>query len=242
MSIQRIVSRADLYNDKNYEGISTFFGEEHGSEEEYPHEELEIIDVVRDDEDDKNEEIQDEEEEGQKQEEEFEFFPLFANEELTKITIEANERISDVMEAEIEKEEEEDVYPFEYVKQERPENYYFSRYTTEEKSQFQEVAVDLDILQKYSYRRTLYGKKDHTVLDLIKHNAQIEAEELRCKKLKRRRLGKKQRLQHKMGKQHEQERVDLKQNLKKRFRKRGGKKNKKPKLNPLANAGADLKD
>lgn len=242
---QQVVSRADLYNDKN-DGSNS---DENQSQEEFPHEDFEIVDVVDDINDGKieattggEEEKEQTQEEEQEQDEVFEFFPLFANEELTKVTIEENKRISDVMEADVEDEEEGDVYPFIYVKQERPESYYFGRYTDEEKKQFQDAAIDLNTLQKNSYPRTLYGKKDHTVLDLTRHNSQIEAELLRSKKLKRRRPGKKQRLAHKMGKQHEQERADLKQNLKKRFRKRGGKKNKKPKLNPLANAGADIKD
>lgn len=245
MNTQQVVSRADLYKDENDDSIPESFVDENQSQEEFPHEEFEIVDVVDDINAGKTEDIQggEEQEQDQEQEDVFEFFPLFANEELTKVTIEENKRLSDVMEADIEDEEEEgEIYPFKYVKQDRPESYYFGRYTEEEKKQFQDSAIDLTTLQNNSYPRTLYGKKDHTVLDLNRHNSQIEAEMLRSKKLKRRRPGKKQRLAHKMGKQHEQERADLKQNLKKRFRKRGGKKNKKPKLNPLANAGADIKD
>lgn len=218
---QRVISRSELYNkednklEPNY-NINSF-----------PHEELEIVDVVPDG---KNDDT------CYPQEENFEFFPLFADNGLTKVTIETNERVNDV--SKMEEFQETNDNPVEYVKQERPNDYYFSYYTDQEIKQFEEAAINIETLQKYSYPRTLYGRRDRYVLDINKHNSKMDTEQLRNKRLKRRRPSQKQRLARKLGKKREQERLELKLVLKKRFRKRGGKKNRKRKLNPLANAGA----
>lgn len=230
MSSQQVVSRAELYEKDGDTDMS-----EEKSEIEYPHEELKFVEIT------KPEETNNKSTNESQDNETFEYFPLFSTEGLSKINIEENAKVSDVIEAEIEEEIQEDAYPYEYVKQERSKDYYFSHYSTEEKKQLAEAAIDIDTLFKYSYPRTLYGKKDHYVVNVNSHNSIIDNDELRSKRLKRRRPSKNQRLGHKLGKQREQERIDLKQSLKKRFRKRGGKKNKKAKLNPLANAGAEIK-
>lgn len=218
---QRVISRTELYNKEDNKS------ETNDDIIEFPHEELEIVDVMT------NEEKNDAENPYKK---DFEFFPLFADNGLTKVTIGINERVNDISKIEELEGKTKDIV--EYVKQERNIEYYFSHYTDKEIKQFEEAAINVETLQQYSYPRTLYGKRDRYVLDVKEHNSKIDAEQLQTKKLKRRRPSQRQRLARKLGKQHEQERLELKLLLKKRFRKRGGKKNRKSKLNPLANAGA----
>ena len=218
---QRVISRSDLYKEENNKSETS------DVINDFPHEELEIVDVVANDDnnDTQNTERGD-----------FEFFPLFADDGLTKVTIETNERVNDI--SKIEELHGRNESPVEYINRERGKDYYFSQYTDQQMKEFEDAAIDIETLQKYSYPRTLHGRKSRYILDVNEHNSSIDKELLRIKKLKRRRPGQKQRLARKLGKKHEQERLELKLLLKKRFRKRGGKKNRKHKLNPLANAGA----
>lgn len=240
MSSHRVVSRSELYGDAPIETSDD--GNYQGSDDE-SNQEVEK-DMIMVDPPFEETEVLEDESNTQEGEPDFEYFPLFSSGELTKVTIEENEKVSDVMEEEIKKQEDqlaEQEIQWEYVKRERTEDYYFARYSTLEKEQFKQSAIEIDTLLNNSYPRTLFGKKDHSVLDIDVHNKNIDEELLRSQRIKKRRPGKKQRLARKLGKQHEEERTELKKNLKKRFRKRGGKKNKKPKLNPLANAGAEIK-
>lgn len=152
----------------------------------------------------------------------FEFFPLFSTGELTKVDL---------------SEPQEEVYEL----PSRPDDYYFAKYSEEEKLKFKYSALSFDqIVTTVS----AFDAHKNRILDLNRHNDKIDKERVREKILKKRRPGKKQRLQWKVAKENikkreEQDKI-VRRLIKKKHHKRGGKKNKKkPVLNPLANAGAN---
>ncbi|SCU88476.1 LADA_0E10396g1_1 [Lachancea dasiensis] len=115
------------------------------------------------------------------------------------------------------------------VRQERPQSYYFAKYTTQELIKFERSALELkDILEECGSRSAPFKNR---FLDVNKHNEKIELERLRALKAKRRRPGKKQREARKLGAERDQSRAqqlkEVKKLAKKKFHKRGGKKNKK---------------
>ena len=150
----------------------------------------------------------------------FEFFPLFATEELTKV---------DLTQAEPTNEPE--------VPRERPMSYYMAEYTETQLQQFKDAAITYETLQEMG--KTPYRRYHEQILDVKEHNDKIDVEKKLDNRHKKRRPGKNQRLARKQAKVNVQQRDELKKALKKKVRRRGGKKNKKKaKMNPLANAGA----
>lgn len=130
----------------------------------------------------------------------------------------------------------------------RPRLYYFSEYSEAEKQQFRESALDVDSILKEYKLGPYKGWPEYRgkVIDLNEHNAKIDLEQQRMKKLQKKRPSKKQRIARKLGKERELQRIqkdkEIKMMIKKRFHKRGGKKNKKKVPNPLENAGATPKN
>lgn len=152
--------------------------------------------------------------------EDFEFFPLFATEELTKVDLTEPEP-SELVE----------------VPQERPRSYYFAEYSDAQLLEFKDAAVSYETLVQMG--QTPYRRYHESVMDLKQHNEVISAQNKLDNPKRKRRPGKNQRVARQMAKVRVQERDELKKALKKKVRKRGGKKNKKKaKMNPLANAGA----
>ena len=209
---QKIASRAELFDEKkessDNEQDETFVPE------------FEFVEVNNLGQEDTKDTTQQEDATEQPEEEEaFEFFPLFATEELTKVNLE---------EPEVEEVE---------IIRERPKDYYFATYTDDQKEQFKDASITYD--QIIQLCQLPYKRYKEPVLDLWKHNAKINKELNKERILKKRKPGKKQRLARKEAKLHIQQREQEKKDMKKKFRKRGGKKNKKKeKLNPLLHAGA----
>lgn len=135
----------------------------------------------------------------------------------------------------------------EVIVNERPRAYYFADYDIAEKKQFSEAAIDADAILKESQLGAFKGWSGYRgiVLDVNAYNNKVELEQLRLRKLSRKRPSKKQRIAKKVGREREEQRKakdkELKKVIKKQFHKRGGKKNKKKTSNPLANAGATPK-
>ncbi|AET38791.1 uncharacterized protein Ecym_3299 [Eremothecium cymbalariae DBVPG len=121
----------------------------------------------------------------------------------------------------------------EVIKNERPMSYYIAEYTTKQKKRLQLVAIEYDLIMKEAAkdRDNISSKYRGKFVDLVDHNAKVEAELLRQLKLKRRRPSKRQRMAKRLGKLRESERQnkvdEIKKMIKKKFHKRGGKKNKK---------------
>lgn len=209
---QKIVSRTEIFDQKNdasdNEHVETFVPE------------FEFVEVNNVSQEEKNDSIEREDIVGQPEEEEaFEFFPLFATEELTKVNL-----------------EEPEVEEIEIIR-ERPKDYYFASYTKSQKEQFKDAGITYD--QVIQLGQSPYKRYKETKLDLWEHNAKINKELNKERILKKRKPGKNQRLARKQAKLHIQQREDQRKDLKKKFRRRGGKKNKKKeKLNPLLHAGA----
>lgn len=208
---QKIASRADIFDEKNSssdnEPVETIVPE------------FEFVEVNNVTQEESNDNTEHESVVDKQEEEAFEFFPLFATEELTKVNLDESE------EEEIE------------IIRERPKDYYFASYSDTQKEQFKDACITYDQIMQLG--KSPYQRYKEPILDLWKHNAKINKELNKERILKRRKPGKKQRLARKEAKLHIQQREDQRKDLKKKFRKRGGKKNKKKeKLNPLLHAGA----
>ncbi|SMN22228.1 similar to Saccharomyces cerevisiae YNL050C Putative protein of unknown function [Maudiozyma saulgeensis] len=149
----------------------------------------------------------------------FEFFPLFATEELTKVDL--TEQVDDLVP----------------IIQKRRESYYFASYNDLQTKEFEKAGITYDQLIEMS--RTPYKRYRDSILNINTYNATIEEQNIKEKKAKKRKPGKNQRMARKQAKLNIAKRDDLRKQLKKKFRKRGGKKNKKKeKMNPLLHAGA----
>lgn len=115
--------------------------------------------------------------------------------------------------------------------QERPLNYYFSKFSDEERQQFLSSAVDYEFVLNQGCCLNKWPQFNGKILDLNKRNADIESLRLRALKKKRRRPGKKQRDAKKEGAlgvlKRQEILKEVKKLVKKKFHKRGGKKNKK---------------
>lgn len=124
--------------------------------------------------------------------------------------------------------------PCETFKQERPQSYYFARYSKEELTTFEESAIDYDTIFKDAKIGPIVGwerSSRKTVVDITQCNEEIERAILREERQRRARPSKRQRLGKRLGAEREREREtkdkQIKKLLKKKFHKRGGKKNKK---------------
>lgn len=125
----------------------------------------------------------------------------------------------------------------ELVKLERPQSYYFAHYSLGEKKQFEEAAITLKVILRYSDNfRTFVRHHPAKSLDLGLYNEKVEEELKREAKHKRKRPGKKKRMNKILCRQRNEERrrdesIARKKNdiklMKKIFHKRGGKKHKK---------------
>ncbi|CAI4036053.1 hypothetical protein SMKI_14G2690 [Saccharomyces mikatae IFO 1815] len=141
----------------------------------------------------------------------------------------------------------------EIINQKRPDEYYFANYSAEQRLQFLKSSVDSDTIIEESTKiladdlrvRDKWPYCQGKIIDLQKHNAEIELQQQKDLKIKKRRPGQKQRAAKKLALERTKERDakarEIKKMLKKKFHKRGGKKNKKKVLNPLANAGSTPK-
>lgn len=122
------------------------------------------------------------------------------------------------------------------IKNERPIDYYFARYSDDIRRQFSQVAVSgqdiLNMASTYELTRDWYAYK---VLDLNEYNRKVELEQARTQH-KRNRPGKKQRenkaksveRKNQRQKAHKEVEKQKQRALKKKiFHKRGGKKHKK---------------
>lgn len=131
----------------------------------------------------------------------------------------------------------------EVYNQERPKEYYFSKYSEGDHQRFASSVIDHNTVVKEAHLGPYKGWPRYrgTILNLAEFNNMIDSQHLREMKLKKRRPGQKQRRARKLGAEHQREREEkakeIRKMLKKRFHKRGGKKNKKkPVANPLNNA------
>ena len=118
---------------------------------------------------------------------EFELFPLFSTGELTEVDLRSSEGENwTAISA-------------------RPDTYYFARYSPAEKLRFSEAALAYDDIIK-SGRETPYRRHRERVLDVDEYNAAIDRMRLQMKSTKRRRPGKRQRLNRKVAMENIQRR------------------------------------
>lgn len=255
MSTLKVVSRKDLYNsDDNEDHFEDDINDDVVLEAPM---EFEFIDVVNEDkkeevEDTKEDQVDDDNKEAQSEkneaveednkEEEFEYFPLFSlgGDENTANSDTTTESCGNLMKISLKEP------VIEYIKQERPKEYYFTNNDDERKHEFEVSAITAEVIISSSnigYSSQKFSQYFGKVIDINEYNKKIDEERIREKILKNRRPSKKQRLARKLGKEREEERKqkakEIKKAIKKKFHKRGGKKNKKvTKINPLENAGA----
>lgn len=117
--------------------------------------------------------------------------------------------------------------------QKRPKDYYYAAFSDGDRRKFSASAVGYDEATREASLGPFQGwaRWRGAVIDLDKHNDEVERLLRRQKQLQKRRPGQKQRAARRIGKQREQERQEkareIKKMIKKKFHKRGGKKNKK---------------
>lgn len=127
--------------------------------------------------------------------------------------------------------------------QERPKDYYFSKYSEIDQQRFASSVMDYNTVLKEAQLEPNRGWSQYRgkVLHLAEFNNMIDSQRLRERKLRKRRPGQKQRRARKLGAEHQKEREekakDIRKMVKKRFHKRGGKKNKKKPLSTPLNSG-----
>lgn len=118
------------------------------------------------------------------------------------------------------------------VVNERPESYYFSSYSIEERDQFKNTAITFEQLLMLQRNTASISSSTYRVLDVNAYNEAIEKAKL--DKKRRGRPGKKKRLNRIACKERKLERKKIEAAKaaaikKKKFHKRGGKKNNKKK-------------
>ena len=149
---------------------------------------------------------------------EFELFPLFSTGQLTEVDLRSSEG------------ENLTVTPT------RPDTYYFARYSPAERLQFSEAALAYDDIIKFG-RETPYRRHRDRVLNVNEYNAAIDRTRLQLKSAKRRRPGKRQRLNRKLALENIQRRLrppvlPLNSGIVTRKKTRRGGKKKKKTLTP----------
>ncbi|KAK6463033.1 hypothetical protein DFJ63DRAFT_101541 [Scheffersomyces coipomensis] len=261
MSSGKIISRSSLYDSDEVESNDE-------GEYQMPYSmDFEFVEVEQASEEEKvnvNEEetVDDKADEVKEQDDEFEF-PLFSfgsattNKSIVKdeTSVEDKKSVEEergrsktkVMKISLREES------LETVKRERPQSYYFSNYSQQEKEQFLQVAVtgeDIYAQLQLSIQTPIAELKPWRVINLNEYNEKIDQELLKQKiRSKHRREGKKKRITKIVCRERKLERVKLQKKIekdqkaklkKKMFHKRGGKKNKKS-TGPPSNTSTNSK-